>query len=327
MNKRADQPQGGLCNLGNTCYINATIACLYFCPKFNLFICQKSWIDNTDKLLINDFFELINDLWKNKQNLIPKKFINKLKLHIKQIVIFEPNDIHEFINLFINKIHQEIAIPLTLQDKEIILNDKNIDYLQPLINNLNMNWFNNHKNEWSPFIDMFFGQSITQILCGFCNKIHHNYEVFDNIMLSIPNISNNTNINLDDCFDAYFEKEILNEWICDKCKTKTPSKKSIKLYKIPDILIITIKRFNHNLEKNHTEIHVPVKLSLNKWTIKNKSSYKLVSVAYHSGNFSNGHYYCIGCENNTWWKVDDLSCDVIKNPELSKGYVYFYVKL
>ena len=57
-------------------------------------------------------------------------------------------------------------------------------------------------------------------------------------------------ITIADCFRQFNRPEKLtfeNEWFCDKCKQHKQAVKKIEVYKIPPILIITLKRFKSNL--------------------------------------------------------------------------------
>lgn len=317
------KPQGGLCNLGNTCYINTTLACLQFCSPFKRFILNNSWKTPEEKL-IDYFYELAVESWSNKSDLIPKKFMYFLRHNITQIHINEPNDIHEFVNLLISRLHEDIAQPLSQIQKDKILTADLSGPLMVLAQKMNKSWIDYHKKEWSPLIDIFWGQSISQIMCGHCKKIFHNYEILNNIMLELDNECTT----LLECIEHHYRNEILNEWRCDVCHNKSQSVKTTRLWNPPEILIISLKRFNKDLIKNNKKIDIPIEFSINKWCLKKTDSkYKLSSVAYHLGDFSNGHYISVGIHSDKWWKVDDLSCDIVKSPDIFNGYVFFYTKI
>lgn len=320
-----NKPQGGLGNLGNTCYINSTLACLQSCPQFKQFILSKSWDNNIDKKFIDYFYDLAVESWKNKYDIIPYQFMSFLKTEIYQIDIFSPNDIHEFINLFINKIHTDIAKPLSnVQKYEILISKEKKKSLKSLSHKLNLNWISFHSKEWSPIVDLFWGQNVNQIICGNCNKIFHNYETFDNIMLSIDNSC----FSLLQCIENHYSNETLNEWKCDSCKQKSSSIKTTKLWRLPKILIVSLKRFDKDLKKNSRKIDIAEYINFDRWCIKsNNDTYQLSSIANHIGDFTNGHYMTIGKYNDKWWKIDDLSCNIINSPNISNGYVYFYTKI
>ena len=186
-------------------------------------------------------------------------------------------------------------------------------------------WIKQVENEYSELIPMFYGQTIMQIVCGNCHNINHNYELFFNIML--PVVVNNAT--LEDCIDAYFSEEVMDHWTCDECNRKADSKKTQRLWRLPRILIISLKRFSC-MNKNNAKIEIPLDLNLNKYVLTKNIHYKLVATALHYGNLDSGHYTAIVKKNERWFEIDDLN---VKNmgeqlPEscATHGYVFFYVK-
>ena len=192
-------------------------------------------------------------------------------------------------------------------------------------------WMMSHKKEYSDLTDMFFGQMISQIICGNCGKIHHNYEVIMNMMLSLGDCNN-----MIDCLDRYFTEEYINNsenykentWKCDECNKCIKSKKTIKLWRLPKILIVSLKRFNSGLKKITTSISVPMQIDLSKYMIgpSTCNSYTLKSIAFHMGSFQYGHYFAACKNSGKWYIFDDEVVKEIENIEdaISNGYVYFY---
>jgi len=313
---------GGLVNLGATCYLNTALQCLGNCSDF-LFIILNNKNDN-DSSLINESKSIFKELFINKNSLRPYKFINSLKNNIKDIEIHEQNDINEFISLFLDKINKDICYKNTVTKNDLmVLNNykKNTYDIQKF--KMDTSWIERTKLEYSELIELFYGQSITQIICGHCNFISHNYELYSSIMVPLCDT-------LDESLALYFQEEYLNEgveWKCDECKQKKRSKKTTKLWKLPNILIITVKRFTDSLQKNTKSVQIPNELSLDKYTLsRTNQKYKLSSVAYHSGSFFGGHYVAlVKSKMNKWFIIDDVNIVELNNPNMiSEGYVFFY---
>ena len=54
---------------------------------------------------------------------------------------------------------------------------------------------------------------------------------------------------LEDCLESFFQVEEMrgdNKWQCDKCKVKRQATKSIYIGKLPNTLIVHLKKFKHD---------------------------------------------------------------------------------
>jgi ubiquitin carboxyl-terminal hydrolase 8 len=305
-----------LANLGNTCYINTTIQCLGHCDVFLRFILDSDYENN----LISQCREIYHELYVNKNSIMPNKFIKYLGNNISDINIYRQNDIHEFLTIFIEKLNKVIAI--NINPKDMINNNKysHSDYdIQRL--KMDLSWYETLSKEYSPLVNIFYGQSVSQIICGNCDKIYHNYEIYTNLM--IPITSQTTTIY--DCLNELFKEEHIEHWTCDNCKQKHKSTKTTKLWKIPPILIISLKRFTDDLRKINNPINIPEVLNLAPYSIpQTNTTYELKAVAHHSGSANSGHYYATCLKNNNWYNYDDLDIKQINKPNHDNGYILFY---
>lgn len=318
-----------LANLGATCYINTAVQCLGYCPAFRNFILSKQFgTTDVNGKCIQELHEIYDELFVKHHSLIPRKFINAMKKHITSLDIHEQNDINEFLIIFLDRLNRDIAYKLDYDP-----NDKPrvFDQMGHLRYNMDKAWNLQVCREYSALISMFYGQHISQINCSNCMKIHHNYEIFSEISVPIDDQTSS----LYDCLDKHFKDEMLNTsdkddpWTCDKCKKNSRSEKCVLMWRTPEILIISVKRFDAaSMRKNAKPIEIPSILDVSKYTI-NKSNYKysLCSVAIHMGYSQlGGHYYAI-CKDSQdkWWKIDDLDVKQLQDTrEASHGYVYFY---
>jgi ubiquitin C-terminal hydrolase len=322
----------GLMNKGNTCYINTSIQCLGHCTNFLHYILSGKY-ERIDGNLINELRELFMELWINNNGVIPNRFLKYLKLNMSSIDIWEQNDIQEFLVMFIDKLNASISKSI---DPEIALN--NIIYLDThydkLKKKMDKSWFQSMCREFSPLLDYFYGQSVIQIICGNCRKIHHNYEPFSILTLPISN----TQEGLIDCLKHYSTSEYLNdpnssnddhiEWKCDGCNKCAKSLQTMKFWRLPKVLTICFKRFRNDSSKNNVLISIPEEIDVSDFVIGETTvKYELCSIACHMGSFNNGHYYAI-CKNpnGIWFRLDDTSISELtgefKTP--NNAYMVFY---
>jgi ubiquitin carboxyl-terminal hydrolase 4/11/15 len=159
------------------------------------------------------------------------------------------------------------------------------------------------------------------------------------------------NLTLDDCFDTFTHSERLdedNKWYCSKCNDHVRAEKAMSLWRLPNILVVHLKRFEfkHSLrrEKLETFIDFPLEdLDMSKYFaadskqdfVENNllSSYDLFGVVNHYGRLGFGHYTAYarrwnedGIESD-WILFDDSSVrsgvtreDVVSNA----AYILFY---
>ena len=151
--------------------------------------------------------------------------------------------------------------------------------------------------------------------------------------------------NLMDLFESFAaEEKIENSCTCDKCGdiNKTYQKKDI--HKFPQILIIHIKRFKNEVEKNEEKIEFPQEIDLSKYNNKgNLGKYSLNSAVFHQGTLISGHYTSIFkyLPTNKWLFCNDIKVKFLNgdkimgiNPAYNKddiasigdGYILFYRK-
>jgi ubiquitin C-terminal hydrolase len=337
---RATRNTNGLANMGATCYVNTIVQCLGYCSSFFKFILAGPRPTDKSTPLADDLRDVYNEIWVNDQTIAPRQFLKGLHDALgSYITIFEQNDISEFLMLYLDKLNADLGVGITLSDEHLAqIKEEASAHPNPkygeLVYQMDMNWLNAIKNEYSPIMDLFYGQLISQIVCGSCKHIHHNYETYCNVSVPVPKSGQS----LQEAIHQHFSDETMNskddamQWKCDKCEQCVPSKKSIKLWRNPNVMIVSVKRFDHTLVKNNKSVCAPLYLDVSKYTInpKTPSNYKLVAIGNHCGSgLGYGHYNCC-CRhmNGKWYQVDD--CKVWEANErevdvaLNQGYMYFY---
>ena len=151
--------------------------------------------------------------------------------------------------------------------------------------------------------------------------------------------------NLMGLFESFTaEEKIENYSLCDKCGYINYTYQKKDIHKFPQILIIHIKRFKNEIEKNEEKIEFPEEIDLSKYNNKGLlGKYSLNSIVFHQGTLISGHYTAIlkYMPTNQWLFCNDtrvrlLTGDKIMglNPAYNKddvaavgdGYILFYRK-
>ncbi|KAI6649306.1 Ubiquitin carboxyl-terminal hydrolase 4 isoform X2 [Oopsacas minuta] len=147
-------------------------------------------------------------------------------------------------------------------------------------------------------------------------------------------------IHLADCIKLFTEKEILSKddpWYCPVCEDFRQASKQLELWKIPDCLVIHLKRFSYNQywrDKLDSLIHYPLELDMTEYTLSKAQvslQYELYGVSNHFGGLGGGHYtaYAKQKNNSKWYNFDDSSVTSFAQNDsvvTKAGYLLFYVK-
>jgi len=337
-NKYKNKGLSGLCNVGNSCYLNTCMQILSHTYELKDVISDNEILkkinNNIDSQLLIEWKELNDLMWKQNCTISPNRFINCVRKtanekSIEMFAGYQQNDCQEFLLFIIECFHNSLKKSV---DMNIVGDSKSkIDQTATSCYKMMKKMF---KNEYSKIIELFYGIHLYQIKDTENNVLKNIPEPFHVLSLSIPD--NINNINIYNCIDLYCKDETLdgnNKWYNEDTKQKQIVKKNLVFWSLPNILIIDLKRWNNNLLKKKNNITSEIyNLDLCKYVIGyNKDSYiyDLYAVSNHTGCVSGGHYYCnILNANNKWYNFNDT---MIREIPISKiinddTYCLFYRK-
>ena len=196
----------GLCgghNLGNTCFMNSSIACLSNTLELTIYFLTKAYLKDINKenprgtkgKLAKEWYNLLYQYWIQKTKTgDPSDF---KKVIAKKASIFrgyEQQDSNEFMIIFLdylnedlNKVSKEVYEEISEQKK----GENDIDCAKRF-------WDLHIRRNNSIITDLFSGQYKSTIHCPNCNWISQTYDPFNNLILPIPKhkYSQNQNITL-----------------------------------------------------------------------------------------------------------------------------------
>uniref|UniRef100_A0A1I7ZCM3 Ubiquitin carboxyl-terminal hydrolase 48 n=1 Tax=Steinernema glaseri TaxID=37863 RepID=A0A1I7ZCM3_9BILA len=143
----------------------------------------------------------------------------------------------------------------------------------------------------------------------------------------------NRPLSLASCLDDFVRPEILEDAMtCDKCKEKTRRQKSLSIWRLPEILIVHLKRF----------VYLP---SQSRWVKSSKvidfpledfdpvgngsQKYKCFAIANHYGAMGQGHYIAYARNGGSWYLFNDCKCQQIQETAIDKknAYILFYERI
>lgn len=231
----------GLRNMGNTCYINSMLQCLFGCSQFrDLFLGGKyhRYLNpKRSNTIISKWFSLLfRKMYLNGGcSVVPNGFLKACHMLRPDFHIpTDQQDTQEFLLFLLDTLHDELSEPtkvandypnlLLHDDEKLLVDNKEYD-----------KWFDEglKNNGLSPIDDIFQGQMENSLKCQRCGFTSYNYSTFYVLSLAIPAMPppktfsrSKKIIRLEDCINLYTQDELLtgeNAWDCPKCGTHSNS--------------------------------------------------------------------------------------------------------
>lgn len=326
----------GLENLGNTCFMNSCLQAISHTYELhNVFKNEKfesKLNKKIDTIVFLEWIKLQKLMWEENCVVRPCGFLNVIQQIARKkgkdiFTGFAQNDMPEFLLFFIEALHNSIN-----REVEIKINGNALHDTDKLALESYKTFKQMYEKDYSEILDIFYGFHISVIKNVNGDNLAIRPEPFMTLDLPIPR---KKSISILDCFDLYTAEEKLdgdNQYYNEKSKQKEDATKNISFWNLPNVLIITLKRFDLLNNKNNCLIDCPLKnLDLTKYVLGyNKSSfiYDCYAICNHMGGTNGGHYTCFVNNNDKWFCFNDSSVQKINTEQLitPSAYCLFYRK-
>jgi len=343
LSKYYNKGMTGMANLGNTCFLNASIQVLNHTYELNQLLdnnmIQKYIkLKSDDSKILNEWNDLREVMWSGNGVVSPRKFVHNVQIVAKNkdkdlFTGYAQNDMPEFLLFIIDCMHNSISRPVNMNISGNPKNNRDIMATRcfKMLKDI-------YANEYSEIMNLFYGMYVSEIISSDM-KTYHAMNPENFFVLDLPVVNGNMPLtNIYNCFDEYIKSEKLegdNAWYNEKTKKKEDVVKQLSFWNFPKILVIVLKRFTPDgLHKIGTNIDFPIKdLDLSRYVKGyNPKSYvyDLYGVSNHFGGISGGHYTaCINNADNKWVHFDDENMSIITDEKelvSQNAYCLFYRK-
>lgn len=362
--QHAASPRGlvGLSNLGNTCYMNATLQCLSNIPPLRSYFASGDFGRDLDTArsptkgeVARSFGALMREMWDPRHGqgavVTPadfKRVVGRLGGH--RFAGYAQHDSHELLRLLVEALGDDTnrvrgAPPYKELDAPPGKSDAAISEEW---------WAYYGARQQSVSWQLFAGQLKTSVVCSRCGTTHRAFDPFQDLQLPLSRNASGLSmltggsgggdvVPLERCLAELGAEEQLtgdNAYYCGACKAHTACAKSMALFRLPPVLVLQLKRFGGSAwrrSKVTEPVCFPVRgLDVRPWCAKEgpggSTLYDLIAVSCHSGDLGGGHYYAYArnCDTGAWWTFNDSSvrpCDIEREAAGSRSaYVLVYIR-
>lgn len=314
----------GLQNLGSTCAINSLIQIICRTKHLREALLEESVPDNTISLELKEILHLMHN---TNNSLSPKRFIKSLYRFFDGIFTQgEQLDIGELWIFLFDKIQTELAtVPVcndTYAHKILYTDDSTTN--REIANNKDlavkysdtMRKINNEKS--SRWLATSQGVMLNIIECKRCKNCFHNFEPFTSIPIVIGEEDGAKTVS--SMFRSYLEQQKCSgDWRCDTCNEATEYTKTMKIWRLPPVLIFVVQRFINFQKKNTSPININKSLCIKAGSVISNmgedTTYRCTSVAMHYGNLQGGHYCAICKVDDKLLLYDDLNITMLDDKQ------------
>nr|CAB3267571.1 ubiquitin carboxyl-terminal hydrolase 8-like [Phallusia mammillata] len=326
----------GLRNLGNSCYMNSTLQCLFSTTQLAQYVLQFEYrkdINRNSRMgsggkVAEAFTVLLRAAWNGQfRYIVPRDFKNTIGSKKPMFLKTTQEDAQEFLMCLLDELHEDLNRMGVSKYVEEPDNDNLSDTAAA-----EQAWKCHKSRNESIVVELFSGQFKATLQCLQCGKVSRKFDTFMYLSLPLPQHQ----AKIIEVISSFTKSETLrgsDKWYCPTCKTHREARRTIEIWKLPPVLIIHFKRFVSSgpwLDKIHTNISYPITgLDLGRFIQgpKKRKPYDLYAVSHHQGpGLDSGHYTasCKNAVNQSWYKFDDTEVYQTAAPSGSTSFILFY---
>ncbi|KAG8507479.1 Ubiquitin carboxyl-terminal hydrolase 36 [Galemys pyrenaicus] len=341
----------GLHNLGNTCFLNATVQCLTYTPPLANYLLSKEHARTCDRppcaghqgsfCMLCVMQNHMVQAFANSGNAIkPVSFIRDLKKIARHFRFGSQEDAHEFLRYTIDAMQKaclsgcakyvppprpapggraSVCRRLSLETWSALRPASRLPELS---------------TQATTLVHQIFGGYLrSRVKCSVCGSVSDTYDPYLDVALEIRQAANIVR-----ALELFVKPDVLsgeNAYMCAKCKKKVPASKRFTIHRASSVLTLSLKRFaNFSGGKITKDVGYPEFLNIRPYMSQSSGdpvTYGLYAVLVHSGYSCHaGHYYCyVKASNGQWYQMNDslVHSSSTKVVLSQQAYVLFYLRI
>jgi ubiquitin C-terminal hydrolase len=341
--KAEDKGATGLMNMRNTCYMNAALQAFRHNTEISAFFLEgrhEQWIQKKERTakveLVAGYVDLLKSLWSGSKPayIRPEGFLQSMfpaakEAGFDQFLIPDQHDSHEFLTFLMDQLHEGMAEEVAI---EIRRPPPTNDHERAIQSALEA-WKRIFGKNYSPLTEMIYGLLRTTYTCQGCKKSRDIWESFNCLKLSVHK----------ECFtfDAMMREEMKPEEIPDyDCETCKPTRTTVvctrKIWRLPRMICLVVKRFTPDGRKIHTKIEFNQEEPVVFGSYFSEDSpepsrgqpYECFAAIDHHGSAGGGHYTAQAKSPLTekWHLFDDETVYPMDKPHFGESTYVLFLK-
>ena len=288
----------GLWNLGNSCYFNSVVQCLYHCPIFRTAI----------------------------QTVTPEALrvavVNQL-----QMLFVEMAGTSSFPYITpIQCLTAAMNIP-ECKRAGMIVNGPQQDASEFLVHLLT-----HFEEKIKSLSDIFEGELVSTRTCQRCFHSCTSNQPFKlySLQMDLPSMNEIQPLDLYNLMHHFHRTENLYDYRCEHCNSYN-SKKKLSIITLPRILVIHLSRFR-GLQKIHEYVRFNTQVSIKYNTDGSEyhKQYRIMGIVVHLGSsIASGHYIAYIRAGEKWFKMNDDTVSAVcwRTVRRKKAYLLFFEQI
>ena len=275
---KENQPAGlaGLQNLTNTCYINSSLQCLvHTVPLMEPFL-NNDYVSDLNRDITLEpsgrirmggqlavaFGSLMKKLWQGGVGHVsPNNFRQQLVTFASQFNNDDQQDSQELLAILLGGLHEDLNRIKRQPSPKVIDADGRLDAVVA-----EETWRDYLARDNSLIVDHFHGLYKSCVSCPVCHHDSVKFDPFIYLELPVKRASApQKSVTLDDCMKLWLQPEALddeNEYRCPGCKKEVQAIQKLDLWRLPEVLMVHLKRFvairDNPSEKIDTKVDFPL---------------------------------------------------------------------